>query len=92
MSDRITEIKERLAAVPEGHWHSALGSGHMAMTAVFADPVNEEVPEKQTFICDVLPDYAINYPGIWALRNPLLDFITNAPEDIRYLLSLLEER
>lgn len=88
MTDRISDIKKRLAAVPEGHWHSVTGSGTHVMTGVCADPVDGpgKALDDQTFICDVLPEYMVSDNRAWALREPLLNFIINAPEDIRYLL------
>jgi hypothetical protein len=86
-AEQIAAIEERLTATPGGDWHSALGSGHNAMTAVMADIPDGEDDYESVFICDVIPDYRVEDPQVWENRVPLLAFISNAPTDIATLLT-----
>jgi hypothetical protein len=85
-AEEIAAIQTRRANVPGSDWHSALGSGHNAMTAVMADVPDGEDDYEQVFICDVIPDYRVEDPQAWENRVPLLDFIGHAPTDIDALL------
>lgn len=85
----VEGIQMRLAAVPQGEWHSSLGSGHCVMTAVMSDIPSGAEDYETVFICDVLPDYRVEDSQAWKNRSPLLDFITNAPTDIRFLCAEL---
>jgi len=69
----VEGIQMRLAAVPQGEWHSSLGSGHCVMTAVMSDIPSGAEDYETVFICDVLPDYRVEDSQAWKNRSPLLD-------------------
>lgn len=96
-AEKLQRIRARLAAITPGEWLPVLGSGMNQCTVIASDvstPNHEGGDsERATFICDLLPDYVLKgVSGFIVPKDhiPNLKFIEHAPDDIAYLLAIID--
>ena len=88
MFKRIEEIKERRSKITEGNWMVCLGSGINVCTGVKSE---NQTTGETIFIADFLSEKIINETERSYDHRCNMSFIANAPEDIKYLLSVIEQ-
>lgn len=89
----IEVIRERVEAATPGPLGARIGSGNNVCTALASE--NESTFDE--FVCDVLPDYALEsaqvgrraYPPRWEANRNLIE---HAYSDIPRLLAIIEEQ